>query len=268
VGEDDGDGATAAARAVRHDPEASAVLLSPHLDDAVWSCYSVLVDARPAVVVNVCAGVPTPGDPPPWDRACGARERAGHVRRRIAEDRAALARLGRDAVYLPVLDQQYLDGRAATAAEALTGLARAVGAASRVLACGGIDGHPDHILVRDMGVALLRAGMPVTFYADYSYCTRRGWPTWVDPDAGSGDADEQWREALGGVPGLDLAAPRIERVDADTAAAKLASMRDYRTQYDAIEQEEPRWQRDGRPPSDPDKRAIEVFYDVEPASQR
>ena len=29
-----------------------------------------------------------------------------------------------------------------------------------------------------------------------------------------------------------------------------------------IEAEEPRWQADGLPPSDPAKRAIEVFYDL------
>src|SRR4051795_11911289 len=98
--------------APRHDAEASAIILSPHLDDAVWSCFSLLTGADPVVVVNVCAGVPSPGDPPPWDQACGARERSEHVRRRIAEDRAALGRLGRDAVYLPVLDQQYQDGSA------------------------------------------------------------------------------------------------------------------------------------------------------------
>jgi LmbE family N-acetylglucosaminyl deacetylase len=247
----------------RHDPEASAIILSPHLDDAVWSAFSVLTGTDPVVVVNVCAGVPSPGEPPGWDRACGARERSEHVRRRIAEDRAALGRLGREAVYLPVLDQQYRNGRAAPVGEALAALGERISATSRVYAPGGIDGHPDHVLGRDMGIALADARVPVTFYADYSYNTRHGWPRWVVAEGGTPEAEAQWRAALNGVRGVHLETPRVELLGAASSEAKLASMRDYETQFDAIEREEPNWQLDGKPPSDPAKRVIEVFYDVQ-----
>jgi LmbE family N-acetylglucosaminyl deacetylase len=79
---------------VRHDSSAQALLLSPHLDDAVVDCFAVLTGGEPVQVVNVFAGIPEHGVIPSWDRICGATDIAEHVRERIAEDREALATLG------------------------------------------------------------------------------------------------------------------------------------------------------------------------------
>src|SRR4051794_18332994 len=83
------------------------LLLSPHLDDAVLNCCSVLMSDADVRVVNVFAGIPPPGFVSDWDRSCGGRDSAEHVRRRIAEDEAVLAALGTRPVNLPFLDIQY-----------------------------------------------------------------------------------------------------------------------------------------------------------------
>lgn len=241
------------------DPGAPAVILSPHLDDAVWACFSLLDGDEDADVATVFAGVPE-GAVGWWDRECGITDSAAHVRRRRAEDAATLGELGRRALHLPLLDDQYRNGEAVPPETIAAELREVAPAVSRVYAWTGI-GHPDHLLVRDAGLALARAGVPVTLVSDYCYNTRRGWPTWVAAD-GRPEADEQWRDVLGAVLGGRLAEPRIVRLGAEQSDRKLRSMKGYVTQFDNIEREEPRWQDDGLPPSDPRKRGVEVFYDL------
>ena len=239
------------------DPAAPLVVLSPHLDDAVWACFSLLGDG--VIVATAFAGIPE-GGPGWWDAQCGITNSAAHVRARRAEDAAVLERLGARPVHLPLLDGQYRDGEPA-AADVVEALRERVPAVSRVVAWAGI-GHPDHRVVRDAGLELYRGGVPVTIVADYCYSTRHGWPTWIDPAGGQHAADEQWAELLGDMLGDRLRHPRVVRLNEDQSARKLAAMRGYVTQFDNIEAEEPRWQADGLPPSDAAKRAIEVFYDL------
>src|SRR4051794_24072309 len=97
------------------------VILSPHLDDAVLSCWRVLEGPGEVEVVNVFAGVPPAGSATGWwDRASGSGDSARAVMVRIEEDRAALAAVGRHAVNLDFLDAQYrqdgADGDALAAA--------------------------------------------------------------------------------------------------------------------------------------------------------
>src|SRR5690349_6471932 len=126
------------------DPSAPAVILSPHLDDAVWSCYSVLLGDEDVVVATVFAGIPE-GEPGWWDVKCGITDSAAHVRARRAEDAAVLSAIGRQAVHLDLLDGQYR-GRPVPPGDIASELARALPAVRHVYAPGGI-GHPDHALV-------------------------------------------------------------------------------------------------------------------------
>jgi|1186.fasta_scaffold167533_1 LmbE family N-acetylglucosaminyl deacetylase len=241
------------------DPAAPAVILSPHLDDAVWSTFSLLVGEVDVVVATVFAGVPDGDEPGWWDAQCGILDSAEHVRARRHEDAAVLSSLGRTAVHLDLVDGQYRDGPI-DPERVVEELHRAVTTVSRVYAPTGI-GHPDHEIVRDAGVLLARAGVPTTLYTDYCYCTREGWPTWIADD-GRSEADEQWRTAFGDIVGDELARPRVQRLTAEQSVRKLEAMKGYVTQYENIEAEEPNWQVNGRPPSDPAMRVIEVFYDL------
>src|SRR5690348_14091165 len=74
------------------------LLLSPHLDDAVLDCWSVLT-ARPAPrVVDVFAGIPPAGAGAPlWDRITGAPDSAARVGERLEEDARALGAAGAEA---------------------------------------------------------------------------------------------------------------------------------------------------------------------------
>jgi hypothetical protein len=88
--------------------------------------------------------------------------------------------------------------------------------------------------------------MPAWLYADYSYCVRGGWPTWVDPEHGRPEGDEQWRAELAGVP-VDPTRPEVRPLDAAARQRKRDVMRRYRTQYEMIERVEPDWQIERRP---------------------
>lgn len=74
-----------------HDPLAgrSILILSPHLDDAVFSA-SALLDYGQAEVWTVFAGIPDEGIVTEWDRRSGYNSGAELIRDRRAEDDAAL----------------------------------------------------------------------------------------------------------------------------------------------------------------------------------
>jgi LmbE family N-acetylglucosaminyl deacetylase len=246
----------------RADPSAPAVVLSPHLDDAVWSCFSLLASEDDVLVATVFAGIPD-GEPGWWDAQCGIADSAAHVRARRSEDSAVLRSLGRQAVHLDLLDGQYRDPPV-PAEEILRAFTGRVPAVRRVYAPGGI-GHSDHALVRDAGALLRDRGVPVTVYTDYCYCTREGWPTFVRPD-GRPEADDQWEASIGHLVGERLAYPRVVHLTDEESGRKLEAMRGYVTQFANIEAEEPKWQVDGKPSADPEKRAVEVFYDLDTAN--
>lgn len=247
---------------LRFDPQAPELLLSPHWDDAVLDCWSVLTGERRVTVVNLFAGVPPTGRLAPWDAITGATDSAVRARERIAEDASALARAGRTPVNLPFLDAQY---RVAVPDPTLEEIDRALFAgapsASRVYVTAGIGGHRDHLLARRYGRMLLREGLPVTLYADLPYCVLHGWPHWVEgtqPDPHR-NVDAFWMEFLKGVPELPaLRGAHVERLDDGAAAAKLEAMRCYETQLPGLDYGA------GRLLSDPEIHRLEVRWELAP----
>lgn len=130
----------------------STVVVSPHCDDAVFSCGGRLAAASAfrrshsdQLVVTVCAGIPPAGTPASaWDRRCGFTDAAQAARVRRAEDRAACAELGVTVVQLDFLDHPYQSGKSV---EAIAAALAAVlpGDAGLVLGPAGIGRHPDHL---------------------------------------------------------------------------------------------------------------------------
>jgi LmbE family N-acetylglucosaminyl deacetylase len=249
---------------IRTDSRAPELVLSPHWDDAVLDCWGLLAGAGELSVVNLFAGVPAPGRVAPWDAITGARDSAVRARERIAEDAIALGRAGRRPLSLPFLDAQY---RRPGSAPSLGDLDRALGAvvrsASRVHVPAGLGGHPDHLLARRYGRTLLRAGMPVTLYAELPYCVLHGWPEWVDgaePDPHR-NVDAFWGPFLEGVPELPaLRSAHVERLEDRAAAAKLEAMRCYATQFPSLDFGA------GRLLSDPAIHRFEVRWELAAAS--
>jgi LmbE family N-acetylglucosaminyl deacetylase len=236
------------------------VVLSPHPDDAVFSAWNVLQGARQVVVITIFAGIPEPGFVTPLDRGHGASESAAWANRRRVEDSQALTEAGCDVVHADLLDLQYrvhAQPRLRAEVEAdprrLLSSARreptirvppgeidaAIGAlidpSSIVYAPAGVGGHPDHEDVAAYAVGLTGRIHQVRFYADSPYFLRHGLPSWwtTTPNLEADDAIEAAFAKLG------LGSRRIERISTrlsdDAVAAKMATMREYVTEFEPVD---------------------------------
>jgi LmbE family N-acetylglucosaminyl deacetylase len=210
----------------------SIAILSPHLDDAVFSCWHVLASSRDVVVINVFTGIPPAGsETPSWDRITGADDPAERMRLRLEEDKAALALVGRYAENLDFLESQY---RGDVVPEVGGEIRKRLVDDVHVLAPAGIGGHSDHELVRDAALALADEGRDVSLYTDVPYATEFGWPAWMtgaEPDTFR-DVDAFWARF---VP--DGYEPRPVELDEELQRGKIAAMRAYRSQFEALEAE-------------------------------
>lgn len=187
------------------------VICSPHFDDAVLSCWSILARDRNSTVVNVFSGAP-PTDFTYWyDQLNGASSSATHMQHRCDEDRSALSVVDKSPIDLGMLERQYrlrpspwlhkLFRHASLLRFAMLRLPflnsalyaveppdlnqmadailRAVPDATCIWVPAGIGGHTDHILVRQAGLLLAARGLKVRLYADIPYVLRFGWPAWL-----------------------------------------------------------------------------------------
>ncbi len=177
-------------------PTLQHIYLSPHLDDALYSCGGLICRQRkagePVTVLNLCAGIPDYAGLSPFAREYHRQwgDLDDMVAARRAEDRRALAALGVEAIYLDTLDSIYraVDGqpcypderalfsgpRDADAALPGAWAARALellpgGGPVRFYAPLAIGGHVDHILARLAGLELAKAGQQVWFYEDFPH---------------------------------------------------------------------------------------------------
>jgi LmbE family N-acetylglucosaminyl deacetylase len=154
-----------------------ALVVSPHLDDAVFSCGDWLAGHPRALVATVFAGVPDGiTQLTPWDAACGFTDAQQAVAARRAEDSAALAALSASALWLDFLDSQYLDSPSHGALrEALDGVLERA-APGTVLFPAGLF-HSDHVLVHAAMLALCRAHPQRCWimYEDALYRRSAGW---------------------------------------------------------------------------------------------
>lgn len=235
-----------------------AVILSPHLDDSVLSCWHLLTQPGELVVINVFAGVPTDlAAPAWWDEYTGAKDSAERVRERIEEDRRALALAGRTAVNLGFLDEQYRpdDQPIAPLTEQIE---RLLDPGARIYAPAAFANHTDHALVRGAALLLRAQGFEVSLYADLPHATIRGWPAWVSGKAGPTSKDlagALWDRVLAPT---DPMAPTVHRFDAASHARKLAAVTLYGTQLQALEDFV------GRPLDDPEVLGYEVTWPTAP----
>lgn len=88
------------------------LVISPHLDDGVFSCGELLMAHPGSVVLTIFAGVPGDFDDlTDWDAACGFASAQQAISMRRAEDRAALALLHAEPCWLDFSDSQYRPDR-------------------------------------------------------------------------------------------------------------------------------------------------------------
>jgi hypothetical protein len=215
------------------------IILSPHFDDAVLSCWDVLASAGEVLVVNVFAGEPPAGTLGWWDELAGASDSAATVRTRVKEDRQALALAGRASVNLPFLDSQYRQGDQAPG-EIVQALRGVLVTDARIYAPASLgDHHLDHTAVRAAALALRAEGADVTLYADLPHATVFGWPRWV-LDGSSSEADpagEGWATQLQetGVP-VERMVAATHRLSPKEHAAKLEAVLSYASQIATLQE--------------------------------
>jgi LmbE family N-acetylglucosaminyl deacetylase len=83
------------------------LVISPHLDDAVLSCGTLLAAHPGAFVCTVFTAPPEKHMITDWDRQSGFADAVEAIHARKAEDIRALAILGASAIHLPFCDAQY-----------------------------------------------------------------------------------------------------------------------------------------------------------------
>lgn len=126
------------------------IVLSPHFDDAVFSCGAYLARHPDAVVLTVFAGVPPEGiRTPSWDQRCGFDCPQAAMRARHDENARALETLGVRGEQLSLLDQQY-GGEGEGLVAALTETLSRIGGTQVFLPLGLF--HEDHVRVSNAGL--------------------------------------------------------------------------------------------------------------------
>lgn len=162
----------------------TALVLSPHFDDAVLSCADWLERHPGAIVATVCSGAPGAGIPadPAWDALALFDSADDAATARRSEDLAALGMLGAEQRLLGFLDGAY-KARAGRSHEdpganrsfeeelsrSINGLLDEVRPDECLIPVGLL--HPDHIATRRAALDSLRArpNIRTTLYLDLPY---------------------------------------------------------------------------------------------------
>jgi LmbE family N-acetylglucosaminyl deacetylase len=225
------------------------VYLAPHLDDAVLSCGSAIhhhtAAGKGVQVVTLFAGEAG------RDTSLSGFAREQHaqwgglsqpMRRRRAEDVAALAVLGAEARHLDYHDAMYRTGpgdhwlyrdleaffgdphpvdpvAVDGARELADQLAKAVPLDGQQVLCAplGVGHHVDHQIVHTAARRLLARGHRVAFYEDFPYAEQEGAVALALAEAGAGD----WLE-------------EPVAVDAADVSAKVSALSHYRSQMTTL----------------------------------
>lgn len=158
------------------------IVISPHLDDAVFSVGQILAANPGATVATVFAGTPG-GGVTPYDESAGFTDSAGAVAARRREDIAALDILGAHPEHGPFLDGQYEPHR--TRAEIVDWIRSHTSGHDIVLIPVGVH-HPDHLDASAAAKATIEPGQQIWLYEELPYrvfwpdVTYRAIPSWAD----------------------------------------------------------------------------------------
>lgn len=188
------------------------IVVSPHLDDAVFGCGRWLAAHPGATVVTVFAGVPgDAGQRTDWDVRSGFERADEAMAMRRREDRAALDLLGASTCWLDFCDGQYGQSTTPAAiAAALRSLLRHAEPEELLLPLGLF--HPDHRLVHEAALLALAESPPlvVPIVLGYEDALYRALPGLL-------------QQRLSALHGANIEATSVEpAVDRDPAAKRQA----------------------------------------------
>lgn len=184
------------------------VVISPHLDDAVFSC-GALIASRHTRVVTIGAGIPAEDVPPShFDAMAGFGTAADAIRARRVEDVQAAQVLGAEMVHGGCFEDQY-DRRPKRFDRIQSAVRSALDSMRRGDVALGPLGlrHPDHELVaRAFCQEVGTSGVSAWLYEELPY--RALWPEHLQPalkEAGCDDASEYFSDTA---PAIKLRAIR------------------------------------------------------------
>jgi GlcNAc-PI de-N-acetylase len=145
------------------------VILSPHYDDAVFSCFSQ-INSPKTLVINIFTGIPKKNTYTLWDSVCGHPNSKVMMKLRKAENEKVLNKLECTYIDLDYLDNQYQKNK--DEEEILNKLLTILKKDDQIyapMAESKIYKHPDHLLTRRVSEELKNLGFDVYLYADLPY---------------------------------------------------------------------------------------------------
>jgi LmbE family N-acetylglucosaminyl deacetylase len=171
-------------------------ILSPHLDDAVYSLGAAISESVRAgariSIITVFAGDPdSRRQAGPWDRRFGFRLAGEAAQARREEDRRACALLGASPVWLPFDDEH---GEPTPPDELWSSIQDAVGQVDAVLLPGFPLTHQDHLRLAEVVLARRFGAMRVGLYVEQPYAAVLGAPLTIPSTlARLFDSEAEWR---------------------------------------------------------------------------
>ena len=148
------------------------VILSPHFDDAIFSCYSVLKN-KDVLVINVFAGAPLHPKYKLWDLICGHINSTVMMNHRTNENKEVFDELGVKFVNLDNLENQYTKSRNIKFIEdSIRKNLEKDDVIYAPISNSKIYKHPDHLLVRSIANNLSKE-YQVKYYLDLPYMNPR-----------------------------------------------------------------------------------------------
>ena len=144
----------------------AALMISPHLDDAILSAGQFLAGRADCVVASVFAGTPPTTDVlTSYDLSCGFKSAAEAMSARRAEDIEAMSVLQAKAVHLDFIDGQY--GARPDPDEVVGRLRELIDEIDPEFIVGPLGlVHPDHEVVRDALLEAVKSSEALWLYED------------------------------------------------------------------------------------------------------
>lgn len=146
------------------------IILSPHLDDAIFSCWHIISQPN-SEVFTIFSGIPPSGTSTIWDRICGEADSQLMMKNRIRENQIAFKPTNTKLTNLGYLDNQYRKNVVSIndISDKIDQLAGEDAEFYAPLALGQYWRHPDHKIVRLVGQELSKRGRKVSYYTDIPY---------------------------------------------------------------------------------------------------
>jgi len=145
------------------------IILSPHYDDAVFSCFNKLNDPK-TLVINLFTGIPNKNKYTLWDLICGQPNSNKMMLKRKKENALVLNKLECYYLDLDFLDNQYeknIDTNLIL--KTLLSKLKKGDVIYAPMAESKIYKHPDHLITNQIARKLSKLGYEVYFYADLPY---------------------------------------------------------------------------------------------------